>query len=95
MCVDANNDSSVRIWPRVGSTATLAIAESTSLGGMACSRVLTDQNLVHACCTASRGSEGAAVVRLDEASEVDTVETSRVYVTIAENSAGEFADRVR
>jgi hypothetical protein len=61
---------------------------------MACSRVLTDQNLVHACCTASRGSEGAAVVRLDEASEFGGVEAGRVRVAVAEDGAGEFAGRV-
>jgi hypothetical protein len=54
---------------------------------------VTDQNLVHACCTASRRSEGAGVVRLDEASEVGAVEAGRVCVAVAEDGAGEFADR--
>jgi hypothetical protein len=55
---------------------------------------VTDQNLVHACCTASRGSDGAAVVRLDEASEVGGVEAGRVRVAVAEDGAGESAGRV-
>jgi len=55
---------------------------------------VTDQNLVHACCTASRASEGAAVVRLDEASEVGGVEAGRARVAVAEDGAGELAGRV-
>jgi hypothetical protein len=46
--------------------------------------------LVHACCTASRGSDDDEVVRLDE---VSGVEAGSSVDAIVEDAAGECADR--
>jgi hypothetical protein len=55
---------------------------------------VADQNLVHACCTASRGSNDAGVVRLVDVSEVCGVEFGPVCVdAIAEEAEGELAGR--
>jgi predicted transcriptional regulator len=52
---------------------------------------VTDQNLVHARCTAMRGSEDAGVVRLDEVSGVCGVEAGPICVdAIPEETDGEF-----
>jgi hypothetical protein len=66
------------------------IADSSSLVGIECRRTFTDQKRLHACCTASRGSDDGRVVRLDE---VSGVEVGPSVAAIVEDAAGEYADR--
>jgi hypothetical protein len=51
--------------------------------------------LVHACCTAIRGSDDAGVVRLDEVSEFCGVEARACVDAFAEEAEGELAGLVR
>jgi hypothetical protein len=58
--------------------------------GIECRRTFTAQKRLHACCTASRGSDDAGAVRLGEGSGV---EAGASVDAIVEDAAGELADR--
>ena len=92
ICASLNRTISDFICCSAGSTATLEITRVAEPGGSEYILTVADQNLVHACCTASRGSNDAGVVRLDEESDVCGVEAGRVCIDgIADDAEGWFA----